>query len=117
MRHLVEGKKLGRVKRQRTALVRNLLTSLVLHERIVTTEAKAKVLRPKIERMITVAKKASLTAKQQLMKDLFNNQVVVKKLIQVLAPRYKDRVGGYVRIVKKGNRVGDAAPTAVIEFV
>ncbi len=117
MRHLVKGRKLGRVKRHRVALMRNLLTSLILHERIVTTSAKAKSLRPKIERLITTAKKGNLNAKQRLMKDLYNNQIVVKKLIKVLAPRYEQRVGGYVRVVRKGTRVGDAAPTSVIEFV
>lgn len=117
MRHLVKGKKLGRVKRQRTALMRNLLTSLILHERIVTTEAKAKALRPKMERLVTVAKKDNLMAKQQLLKALYNNQIVVKKMLQVIAPRYKERIGGYTRVVRKGTRVGDAAPTSVIEFV
>lgn len=117
MRHLVKGKKLGRVRRQRTALMRNLLTSLILHERIVTTSAKAKALKPKIERLITTAKKGNLSAKQRLMKDLYNNQVVVKKLIKVIAPRYQQRIGGYVRVVRQGSRAGDNAPTSVIEFV
>jgi len=117
MRHRVKGKKLGRVKRQRTALMKNLLTSLILHEHIVTTQAKAKALRPKIEQLITIAKKGNLVAKQQLLKALYNNQVVVKKMLQVIAPRYRERVGGYVRVIRKGNRIGDAAPVAIIEFV
>jgi len=117
MRHLIEGRKLGRVRRQRTALLRNLLTALILHERIVTTTAKAKTLKPKIERLMTTAKRGNLAAKQRLMKALYNDQVVVKKMLQVLAPRYKQRTGGYVRIIKKGYRAGDAAPVAIIEFV
>ncbi|AKM84755.1 TPA: 50S ribosomal protein L17 [Patescibacteria group bacterium] len=117
MRHRVAGRKLGRVRRQRTALVRSLLTALILHERIETTEAKAKTLKPHIEKLMTTAKLGSLAAKQRLLKELYNNQIVVKKMTQVLAPRYKDRVGGYVRVVKKGFRAGDAAPVAIIEFV
>jgi len=117
MRHRVEGKKLGRVKNQRTALMRNLLTSLILHERIVTTEAKAKALRPKFERLVTIAKKGNLVAKQQLLKSLYNNQVVVRKMIRVIAPRYQDRTGGYTRVIRKGIRVGDAAPTSIIELI
>ena len=117
MRHRVQGKKLGRVRRQRLALMRGLTTALILHERIETTEAKAKALKPRIEKMMTTAKQGTLPAKQRLLKDLYNNQIVVKKMLQVLAPRYKARVGGYVRVVKKGFRAGDSAPVAVIEFV
>lgn len=117
MRHLVEGKKLGRVKRQRVSLMRNLTTSLILHERLVTTTAKAKALKPKIERLITIAKKGDLNAKHRLMKELFNNQIVVRKITKVLAPKYQERTGGYVRVVRQGTRVGDAAPTSVIEFI
>jgi large subunit ribosomal protein L17 len=117
MRHRVEGRKLGRVKNQRSALVRSLLTSLILHERITTTEAKAKTIKPKFERLVTIAKKGNLMAKQQLMKALYNNQTVVKKMLLVIAPRYKDRVGGYARIIKNGTRAGDAAPVSIIELV
>lgn len=117
MRHLVEGKILGRVKKQRTALVRGLLTNLILHERIETTLPKAKVIRPQIEHLVTIAKKGDLAAKRSLMGDLFNKQIVVKKLMQEIAPRYAARTGGYVRIIKKGLRPGDAAEVAIIEFV
>lgn len=117
MRHLVEGKKLGRVKKQRTALVRGLLTNLILHERIETTLPKAKVIRPVIEHMITIAKKGDMNAKRQLMEDLFSKQIIVKKLMQEIAPKYATRTGGYVRIIKKGFRPGDAAEVAIIEFV
>ncbi|MDD5605811.1 MAG: 50S ribosomal protein L17 [Patescibacteria group bacterium] len=117
MRHLVKGKTLGRKKAHRTALVRNLVTALVLHERIETTEAKAKTLKPKIERLINHAKKGSLAAKQTVLKDVFNNRVVAKKLMEVIAPKYAKRVGGYVRVVKLGKRAGDAADMAMIEFV
>jgi large subunit ribosomal protein L17 len=117
MRHQVRGRKLGRTIDHRTALMRNLAIALILHERITTTTPKAKELRPRIERLITIAKKDTLAAKQQLMKGLYNDQVVVKKLLKVIAPKYAERVGGYVRIVSKSFRVGDAAPTSIIEFV
>ena len=117
MRHRMTGTKLGRVKGKGWVLLKGLLTALILHERIETTEAKAKALKPKIEKMMTTAKLGTLAAKQKLMGELYNNQVVVKKMMLVIAPRYKTRVGGYVRVVKKGFRAGDAAPTAIIEFV
>lgn len=117
MRHLVQGRKLGRVKRQRTALTRGLLTNLILHERIETTLPKAKTIRPLIERLITIAKKGDLSAKRALMAELYNKQIVVKKLISEIAPKYQERTGGYVRIIKKGYRPGDAAEVAIIEFV
>ncbi len=117
MRHRQIGRKLGRVKGQRTALIRSLLTALILHEKIETTEAKAKTLKPKIEKLMTYAKRGTLADKQRLMKHLYNNQIVVSKMIRVLGTRYKDRTGGYVRVVKKGYRAGDNAPVSVIEFV
>ncbi len=117
MRHRRIGRKLGRVKKQRTALLRSLLTALILHEKIETTEAKAKTLKPKIEKILTYAKRGTIADKQRLMKHLYNNQIVVRKMMKVLGPRYKDRVGGYVRVVKKGYRAGDSAPVAIIEFV
>lgn len=117
MRHLVEGKKFGRVKKQRTALYRGLLINLILHERIETTLPKAKAIRPQIEHMITIAKKGDMNAKRMLMDDLLNKQIVVKKLMQEITPRYTERMGGYTRIIKKGYRVGDAAEVAIIEFV
>ncbi|RLC37899.1 50S ribosomal protein L17 [candidate division Kazan bacterium] len=117
MKHKVSGTKLGRIKKHRVALMRNLLTSLILYEKIETTQAKAKALKPKIEKIMTYAKRGTLADKQRLMKHLYNNQIVVKKMIKVLGPRYKDRAGGYVRVLKKGYRAGDAAPVSIIEFV
>lgn len=117
MRHKKKGFKLGRVRRQRVALIRNLLVALIMHEKIETTSAKTKALKPKIEKLMTMAKRGNLADKQRLMKHLYNNQIVVKKMLKVMGPRYKDRVGGYVRIIKKGHRVGDAAPVSIIEFV
>ncbi len=117
MRHLVEGKKFGRVKKQREALYKGLLTSLILHERIETTLPKAKAIRPQIEHLITIAKKGDLAAKRLLMPKLYNKQIIVKKLLQEIAPRYTTRPGGYVRIIKTGIRPGDAAEKAIIEFV
>lgn len=113
----MKGKKLGRVKKHRVALERGLLTNLILHERIETTLPKAKFIRPTIEHMITIAKKGDMNAKRQLMENLFSKQIIVRKLMQEIAPRYATRVGGYVRIIKKGYRPGDAAEVAIIEFV
>jgi large subunit ribosomal protein L17 len=90
---------------------------LILHEKITTTTAKAKAIKPQIERLMTIAKQGTVADKQRLMGALYNNQIVVKKLLKVLGPRYKDRIGGYVRVVKSSPRVGDNAPTSIIEFV
>lgn len=117
MSNLIKGRTLGRKKAHRTALLKNLMTALILHERIETTEAKAKTLRPKIERLITRAKKGGMAAKQAVLKDVFNNRIVTKKVMEVIAPKYATRVGGYVRVVKLGKRVGDASEMAMIEFV
>lgn len=96
--------------------MRGLAQNLVLYEKIKTTEAKAKALRPYIERMITTAKKGDLTARRSLMKDLTTDGAV-KKMLEVLGPRYKTRAGGYTRIVKIGPRQGDGAEIVQIEFV
>lgn len=117
MRHLVKGKKLGRKRAHRLALLRNLMTALIIHERIETTEAKAKYMKPKIERLINRAKKGNLAAKQAVLKDVYNNRTVAKKMMEVIAPKYAKRVGGYVRVIKIGKRMGDAAEMAMIEFV
>ena len=117
MRHRVSFRKLSRTHEHRRALLRNLVTSLFLHERIETTLPKAKAIRPQVEHLITIAKKGDLAAKRLLMPKLYNKQIVVKKMLQEIAPRYKDRTGGYVRIVKVGFRPGDAAEKAIIEFV
>ena len=117
MRHGNAGRKLNRTASQRKALFANLAISLVEHEQIVTTVPKAKDLRPIVEKLITLAKKGTLASRRQLISELINNEDAAKKLIDVLAPRYKDRNGGYTRVLKAGFRYGDSAPVAVIEFV
>jgi large subunit ribosomal protein L17 len=94
----------------------NLAASLIKHEQIITTLPKAKDLRPVVEKLVTLGKRGDLHARRQALAKL-GDAAMVKKLIDVLAPRYKERHGGYTRIVKAGYRYGDAAPVAVIEFV
>lgn len=116
MRHGKTTKVLGRTTAPKKALVRNLATSLVLYEKIETTETKAKVLRPYVERLITIGKKNTLQARRQLLAKLYLASAV-KKVLEDLAPRYAERKGGYLRIVKLGFRKGDAAKVVKIEFV
>lgn len=116
MKHRNKIKTLGRKKAPREALLRSLATSLVLYEKIETTEAKAKVLRPYVEKMITLGKKNTLHARRQLLAKLYLESAV-KKMLDELSPRYKERKGGYLRIVKLGFRQGDAAKMVKIEFV
>ncbi len=116
MRHKKKGVKLGREKGQREALFRSLAESLILHDSIVTTLAKAKALRTVIEPLITKAKKNRQVDRELIMSALYTGKAV-KRLIEVVAPRYADRKGGYTRIVKLGYRMNDSAETAKIEFV
>ncbi len=109
-------KKLGRRTDQRTALFRSLTIALIKNEKIQTTEAKAKALRPYIDKMITLAKGGDLHARRQAAAFL-NDSEAVQKLFDSLAPRYAERVGGYTRIIKVATRRGDAADTAIIELV
>jgi large subunit ribosomal protein L17 len=94
----------------------NMCVSLIKHEQIVTTLPKAKDLRPIVERLVTLAKKGGLNAKRQAIAEI-GDEAQVKKLFDVLAPRYAERKGGYTRVLKAGFRYGDSAPRAVIEFV
>ncbi len=117
MRHLKKGKKFHRLTGPRRAFLRNLTKDLIRHGRIETTETRAKAIRPIVERMITFAKRENLTSRRVLISRL-QDKAVVKKLIEDVAPRYRERHGGYVRIVKSGkNRKRDGARVAVIEFV
>ena len=116
MRHLVAHRKLGRTSSHRRALLRNLCTSFVLHERIVTTLPKAKELRPVVEKLVTLGKRGDLHARRQAIAQI-RDVAMVKKLFDVIGPRYKDRNGGYTRVLKAGFRYGDSAPVGVIEFV
>lgn len=117
MRHHDANRKFGRTKNQRNALMKGLVASLIENGKIVTTEAKAKELRPAVEKLVTKAKNPTLANRRLLLGGLYNNEAVVTKLIADVAPRYTERAGGYTRIIKLALRKGDASPMAVIEFV
>jgi len=116
MRHRVRGRKLGRTTAHRKALFRNQLTALFTHDRIVTTLAKAKELRPMAERMVTLAGTGSLPARRKVLTMVPDNEVV-RRLFEEIAPRFTDRPGGYTRVMRLGRRRGDGAELAIIEFV
>jgi large subunit ribosomal protein L17 len=116
MRHGKVHRKLGKKPQHRRAMFANMSASLIKHEQIVTTLPKAKELRPVVEKLITLGKKGDLHARRQAISEI-RDVAMVKKLFDVLAPRYKERKGGYTRIMKAGFRYGDSAPVAVIEFV
>jgi len=117
MRHHNKQRKLGRVRNQRTALVRSLARSLILHGAIETTEARAKELRPFVEKLVTKGKRGTLVSQRLLAAELSNSREAIRKLVGVLAPRYQSRAGGYTRITKLPSKREDAAPMARIEFV
>ena len=116
MRHRNAGRKLNRTSQHRQMLFRNMAQAIIKHEQIVTTLPKAKELRPVVERLITLGKRGDLHARRLAFARLRCNDMT-KKLFDVLGPRYKERNGGYTRVMKAGYRYGDAAPMAVIEFV
>jgi large subunit ribosomal protein L17 len=116
MRHAKSGRKLGRTSSHRHAMFRNMVTSLFEHERIVTTEHKAKELRPIAEKMITLAKRGDLHARRQAL-SYMRSKNVVAKLFDQIKEQFADRNGGYTRIIRTGIRTGDAAPMAIIELV
>ncbi|MBX6753996.1 50S ribosomal protein L17 [Thermorudis peleae] len=116
MRHRKAGRKFHRTTNQRKALFRNLAISLILHERIRTTEAKAKSLRPYVERLVTIAREDT-EHHRRLVRARIPDERAVAKLFEVIAPRFQGQPGGYTRIYKLGTRRGDGAPMALIEFV
>ena len=116
MRHQKAGRKFGRNPAQRSALLRQLSISMILHERITTTEAKAKTLRPVVEKLITIARQDSPHHRKLVMSKI-DHPLATAKLFEVIAPRYDVAPGGYTRISKLGPRKGDAAPMALIELV
>jgi large subunit ribosomal protein L17 len=116
MRHRVAGRKLGRSSAHRKALFRNLVTELLRHEQIRTTEAKAKAIRPQAEQLITLAKRGDLHARRLAARDVQDPEIL-RKLFDEIAERYEDREGGYTRIYKLGLRKGDAAPVVLISLV
>jgi large subunit ribosomal protein L17 len=117
MKHHKAIRKFGRKRNLRNALIRGLAISLVKHERIETTEAKAKELRPYIESLVTKAKMDTVANRRLVASRLINQQDEVSKIFNDIAPKYKTVPGGYTRIVKLGSRVSDGAPMAIIEFV
>ncbi|HFD16624.1 MAG TPA: 50S ribosomal protein L17 [Rhodospirillales bacterium] len=116
MRHRNRGRKLNRTWSHRKAMFANMAQALVKHEQITTTLPKAKELRPIVEKLVTLGKRGDLHARRLLIART-RSEATAAKIIDVLAPRYKDRPGGYIRILKAGFRYGDNAPMAVIEFV
>jgi len=116
MRHRNAGRKLGRTSAHRSAMLRNMVTSLLEHEQIETTDAKAKELRRVAERMITLGKRGGLHARRQALR-VVRSREVAAKLFEELAERYRTRPGGYTRVLKLRTRVGDAAPLSMIELV
>lgn len=116
MRHRKNIKTLDRKTAPRKSLYRSLVTSLILHEKIKTTIAKAKAIKPVVEKMITKSKKNNLATRRELLKYLYT-QNAIKKMLENIGPRYADRKGGYTRIIKTGNRQGDNAQMVIIELV
>jgi len=116
MRHQVGGRKLNRTASHRKAMFANMACALIKHEQIFTTLPKAKDLRPIVEKLITAGKKGDLAARRLLIARL-RDEGMADKVIKVLSTRYKERKGGYTRVLKAGFRYGDAAPMAIIEFV
>ena len=116
MRHGMVNRKLGRTSAHRNALFRNQLSSLIDRERIITTLPKAKELRPQIERLVTIGKTDNVHNRRQVFR-VVGDETLVAKVFDTLGPRFAERPGGYTRIIKIGPRRGDAAETAIIEFV
>ncbi|MEK7647568.1 MAG: 50S ribosomal protein L17 [Patescibacteria group bacterium] len=116
MRHNNKVKTFDRKKASREALFRSLAESVILRERVETTQAKAKYVRPLVEKLITLGKKRSLHAQREILKQVYTQQAR-KKLVEALADKYQDRAGGYTRIVASGCRPGDGASMAIIELV
>ncbi|MHA1524510.1 MAG: 50S ribosomal protein L17 [Alphaproteobacteria bacterium] len=117
MRHRKSGRKLNRTASHRKALFANMAVALVKHEQIITTLPKAKELRPVVEKLVTLGKRGDLHARRQALAQMQGDRVQVSKLFDTLSARYKDRAGGYTRVMRAGFRYGDSAPMAVIEFV
>ncbi len=116
MKHNIKNKKLNKTSSHRKAMFMNMSNALIKHEQITTTLAKAKELRRFVEKIVTLGKKGDLLSRRKAI-SILQDQKMSKKVFDVFAERYKARAGGYTRIIKLGNRYGDNAPTAVIEFV
>ena len=116
MKHNIKNKKLNKTSSHRKAMFMNMSNALIKHEQITTTLAKAKELRRFVEKIVTLGKKGDLQSRRKAI-SILKDQKMSKKVFDVFADRYKARAGGYTRIIKLGNRFGDNAPTAVIEFI
>jgi len=116
MRHRIKGKKLGREKAPREMMLKNLASSVLIYEKVKTTTAKAKVVRSLVEKSIVLAKKNDLTSRRRLIQ-ILPQKLAVKKAIEVLASKYKDKNSGFTRIIKIGSRKGDGADMAQIELI
>lgn len=116
MRHKLKLKKLNRTSSHRKAMMANMAVSLIMNEQIKTTVVKAKVIRPYVEKLVTKARKGTLAARRDII-SIIKDKNAAEKLMSVLAARYSERPGGYLRIIKSGFRYGDVAPMAYIEFI
>lgn len=116
MRHRKRGRKLGRNSSHRKAMLRNMVTSLFKYEQLETTDAKAKELKPVAEKMITLAKRGDLHARRQAL-SYIKDKAITHNLFEKMKDRFLDRQGGYVRIIKKGNRKGDSAPISIVQLL
>jgi len=116
MRHRIKGKKLDRKKAPRVAMLKNLASSIIIYEKVKTTEAKAKTVKPMLEKIITMSTRGDLASRRELIK-LLPQKMAVKKAMEKLSVKYKDRKGGYLRIIKLGKRLGDNADMVQIELV
>ena len=116
MKHNIKHRKLNRTSSHRKALLMNMSNALIKHEQITTTLPKAKELRPFVEKVVTLGKRGDLSSRRKAM-SILQDEKMTKKIFDIIANRYSERSGGYTRIIKLGNRYGDNAPTAVIEFV
>lgn len=116
MRHRVKGKKLDRKKAPREAMLKNLASSIIIYEKVKTTEAKAKTVKPLLEKIITTSIKNDLASRRTLI-SLLPQKMAVKKAMEILAVKYKGRKGGYTRIIRLGKRIGDSASMVQIELV
>ena len=117
MAHRIDGRKLSRKQGPRLALFKNLTVAVIRHERVKTTEAKAKEVQGRVERVITLAKRGDLAARRTVVSEFPNEPLVVTKLFDEIAPKYADRTSGYTRIVRIGQRQGDAAEIVQLELV
>jgi len=116
MRHRKKGKILDRKFQPRNAMLRNMISSVIFYEKIKTTKAKAKAVKPLVEKVITISKKNDLTSRRRLLEILYHKKAVAKAL-EVLGPKYKERKGGYTRIINLGTRKGDGAEMVQLELV